>query len=94
MMELIMYPEGLGHTVEVFVAVFGSGKAVADHQWSSICGHPQLEVSVVWYRHESGERWSFEDGMVLRGPVNDLEFDLLFSEVCWRAEDDVEMYHP
>jgi hypothetical protein len=48
----------------------------------------------VWYRHESGERWSSEDGVVLRGPVNDLEFDLLLSEVCWRAEDDVEMYRP
>jgi hypothetical protein len=94
MMELLMYPEGLGHAVEVFVAVFGSGEAAADRQWSSICGHPQLEVSVVWYRHESGERWSSGDGVVLRGPVNDLEFDLLFSEVCWRAKDDVEMYRP
>jgi hypothetical protein len=32
--------------------------------------------------------------VVLRGPVDDLEFDLLLSEVCWHAEDDVEMYRP
>jgi hypothetical protein len=94
MMELLMYPEGLGHVVEVFVIVFGLGEAAADHQWSSICGHPQLEVSVVWYHQELGERWSSEDGVVLRGLVNDLEFDLLFSKVCWHAEDDVEMYRP
>jgi hypothetical protein len=38
------------------------------------------------YRHESGKRWSIEDGVVLRGPINNLEFDLLFSEVRGRAK--------
>jgi hypothetical protein len=79
--QLLVHPEGLGHGVEVLVAVFRSGEAAADHQWSSVCGHPKLEVSVVRYRHESSERWSSEDGVVLRGPVDDLEFDLLLSEV-------------
>jgi hypothetical protein len=48
----------------------------------------------VGYHHESGERWPPEDSVVLRGPVNDLEFDLLLSEVCWSAEDDIDMYRP
>ena len=30
--------------------------------------------------------------MVLRGLVDHLEFNLLLSEVCWSAEDDIEMY--
>jgi hypothetical protein len=94
MVQLLVHPEGLGHGVEVLVAVFGSSEAAVDCQWSSICGHPQLEVSIVWYCHESSERWSSEDGMVLRGPVDDLEFDLLLSEVSWRAKDDIEMYRP
>jgi hypothetical protein len=33
------------------------------------------------HHHESGKGWSPEDGVVLRGPVDDLEFDLLLSEV-------------
>jgi hypothetical protein len=32
--------------------------------------------------------------MVLRGPVDDLKFDLLLSEVRGGAEDDVQVYHP
>jgi hypothetical protein len=32
MVQLLMYPEGLGHGIEVLVAVFGSGEAAADRQ--------------------------------------------------------------
>jgi hypothetical protein len=94
MVQLLVHPEGLGHGVEVLVTVFGPSEAAADRQWSPIYGHPHLEVSVVWYRHEPGERWLSEDGVVLRGLVDDLEFDHLLPKICWRAEDDVEMYHP
>jgi hypothetical protein len=81
MMELLVHSKCLGHAVEVFVTIFGAGKATADRQWSSISGHPQLEVSVVWNHHESGERWSFENSVILRGPIDDLELNLLLPEV-------------
>jgi hypothetical protein len=41
------------------------------------------------YRHESGKRWSPENGMVLRGPIDDLKLDLLFPEVCRSTENDI-----
>jgi hypothetical protein len=41
-----------------------------------------------------GECWSPEDGVVLQGPIDDLEFDLLLSEVCGGAEDDIQVYQP
>jgi hypothetical protein len=60
-----VHSKGLGHAVEVLVAVFGAGKTSADRYWSSIGTYPQLEVSVVRDCHESGERWSSENGVVL-----------------------------
>jgi hypothetical protein len=45
-------------------------------------------------RHESGECRSPEDGVVLRGPIDNLKFDLLFSEVRGCAENDVQVNHP
>jgi hypothetical protein len=92
--ELFVNPECLGQGVEIFVAILGAGKTSTDHQWSFVCGHPQLEVSVMRYRHELGERWSTEDGVVLRGPIDYLEFDLLFFEVRGRAENYVQVNHP
>jgi hypothetical protein len=64
-MELFMNPECLGKSVEIFVAIFGTSKAVTYRQWSSVCGHPQLEVGIMRDCHESGKRWSPEDGVVL-----------------------------
>jgi hypothetical protein len=81
MVELFMYSECLGHAVEVLVAVFRAGEAFADRHWSFVCGHPQLEVSIMQYRHESGKRWSPEDSVILRGPINDLKLDLLLPEI-------------
>jgi hypothetical protein len=46
------------------------------------------------HRHESGERWSPKDGVVLRRPIDDLEFDLLFPEVRGGAENDIQVYRP
>jgi hypothetical protein len=92
--EFFVNPECLGQSVEILVEVFRAGEAAADHQWSSVCGHPQLEVSVMRHCHKSGECWSPEDGMVLQGPVDDLEFDLLLSEVRGGSEDDIQVYHP
>jgi hypothetical protein len=40
--KLFMNPECLGQGVEIFVAVFRAGKVAANHQWFSVCGHPQL----------------------------------------------------
>jgi hypothetical protein len=65
MVKLFMNPECLGQGVEVFVAIFRASEATANRQWSSVCGHPQLEVSVMRDRHESGKRWSPENGVVL-----------------------------
>jgi hypothetical protein len=63
--KLFMNPECLGQGVEVLVAIFRVGEATADRQWSSICEDPQFEVSVMRDCHESGKRWSPEDGVVL-----------------------------
>jgi hypothetical protein len=58
-------------------------------QWSSVCRYLQLEVSVMRYRHESGKRRSPKNGVGLRGPINNLKFDLLLPEVCRGTENDV-----
>jgi hypothetical protein len=46
------------------------------------------------HRHESGKRWSPEDGVVLRGPIDDLEFNLHLPKVHGGVENDVQVYHP
>jgi hypothetical protein len=63
--KFFMNPECLGQSVEILVAIFGAGNAAANPQWSSVCGHPQLEVGVMRDCHELGKRWSPEDGVVL-----------------------------
>jgi hypothetical protein len=40
-------------------------------------------------RHESGERWSSKNGVVLRRPIDDLELDLLLPKVRRGAENDI-----
>jgi hypothetical protein len=54
-MQLFMNPECLGQSVEIFVAIFGTGKAATYCQWSFVCGHPQFEVSIMRDCHKSGE---------------------------------------
>jgi hypothetical protein len=60
-----MNPDYLGQSIEIFIAIFGASKAATNRQWSSICGHPQLEVGIMRDYHESGKRWSPKDGVVL-----------------------------
>jgi hypothetical protein len=54
-MKLFVNPEFLGQGVEILVAIFRAGEATADRQWSSVRGHPQLEVSVMRHHHKLGE---------------------------------------
>jgi hypothetical protein len=35
----------------------------------------------VWNCHESGERWSPENSVILRRPIDDLKLNLLLPEV-------------
>jgi hypothetical protein len=64
-MKFFMNPECLGQGVEILVAIFGTSKTATYRQWSSVCGHPQLEIGIMTHYHESGKRWWPKDGVVL-----------------------------
>jgi hypothetical protein len=62
-----------------------------DHQSASVARQPYLQEHVMRNCHEPGERWTPEDGMVLRGPVDDFKlnfFSLKFEglpKMTWRC---------
>ena len=89
--EFLLCSEGVGDLVEVAVAFVWSEEESVDRDDSYGSWHLELEVCVVWDGHELGESWSTKYGVVLRLPIDHIEFEGLSFEIVSAPEDDVEV---
>ena len=87
--QVFFPPESLSDAVKVFITIVGSLKIAVDGQGGAVISwHLQLKIRIMWDRHEFGECWPPQDGVILRFPVDNFELDALLPKVAWLTEDD------
>src|ERR1041385_3156373 len=82
----------VGDFVEAAVALVRFGEASFDCDDSCRSWHLELEICIVWNRHELCECRSPEYGVILRLPVEYFELECLLCEVEFPVEDHIKLY--